>query len=73
VARDLLFRDYLSASAQARVDHTRSKLLAAERWSDDRIAYTDEKDEVIGALMADAESWALAGAATDSATPPRTA
>jgi GrpB-like predicted nucleotidyltransferase (UPF0157 family) len=54
----LLFRDYLRASAPAREAYTRSKLLAAERWSDDRMAYTDAKDGTIRDLMAEAEAWA---------------
>jgi len=31
---------------------------AQARWGDDRIAYTEAKDEVIRNLMAHAESWA---------------
>jgi GrpB-like predicted nucleotidyltransferase (UPF0157 family) len=56
--RHLLFRDYLRASAHAREAYARSKFLAAERWSDDRIAYTDAKDGTIRELMAEAEAWA---------------
>jgi GrpB-like predicted nucleotidyltransferase (UPF0157 family) len=55
--RHLLFRDYLRASPQAREAYTRSKLLAADRWNDDRIAYTDAKDGTIRDLTAQAEAW----------------
>lgn len=53
--RHLLFRDYLRANAQARDAYTRTKLSAAARWSDDRIAYTEVKDDQIRELMAAAE------------------
>lgn len=55
--RHLLFRDYLRASAPAREAYTRAKRLAAERWSDDRIAYTEAKDRTVRELMAAAEEW----------------
>ncbi|GAC1650620.1 MAG: hypothetical protein NVS9B11_23670 [Candidatus Dormibacteraceae bacterium] len=53
--RHLLFRDYLRAHAQARDAYTRTKLSAAARWRDDRIAYTEAKDDQIRELMAAAE------------------
>ena len=53
--RHLLFRDYLRANAQARDAYTRTKLSAAARWTDDRIAYTEAKDDQIRELMAAAE------------------
>jgi GrpB-like predicted nucleotidyltransferase (UPF0157 family) len=59
--RHLLFRDYLRADAHAREAYTRAKLLAAALWRDDRIAYTEAKDDQIRELMAAAErnppSW----------------
>jgi GrpB-like predicted nucleotidyltransferase (UPF0157 family) len=71
--RHLLFRDYLRASPHAREAYARSKFLAAERWSDDRIAYTDAKDGTIRELIAEAEAWATRQPSQPSATPPRTA
>jgi GrpB-like predicted nucleotidyltransferase (UPF0157 family) len=53
--RHLLFRDHLRANANAREAYTKAKLLAAERWRDDRIAYTEAKDDQIRELMAAAE------------------
>ena len=35
-----------------------AKQSALARWADDRIAYTESKDEVIRNLMVRAESWA---------------
>jgi GrpB-like predicted nucleotidyltransferase (UPF0157 family) len=69
----LLFRNYLRASALALAAYTRSKLLAAERWSDDRIAYTDAKDGTIRELISAAEVWASRQAGSDPTTPPPTA
>jgi GrpB-like predicted nucleotidyltransferase (UPF0157 family) len=56
--RHLLFRDYLRADAPAREAYATSKNLAAKRWSDDRVAYTDAKDHQIHELMVAAEGWA---------------
>lgn len=53
--RHLVFRDYLRANAQARDVYTKAKLAAAARWRDDRIAYTEAKDDSIRELMAAAE------------------
>jgi GrpB-like predicted nucleotidyltransferase (UPF0157 family) len=53
--RHLLFRDYLRAHAHAREAYTRAKLSAAALWRDDRIAYTEAKDDQIRELMAAAE------------------
>jgi len=58
--RHLLFRDYLRASAAAKEAYERAKLEAAERWRDDRIAYTEAKGTTIRELMAAAEEWARA-------------
>jgi len=54
----LLFRDYLRASPAARDAYAQAKRLAADRWKDDRIAYTDAKGAQILDLMAAAEDWA---------------
>jgi len=54
----LLFRDYLRASPAARDAYAQAKRLAADRWKDDRIAYTDAKGAQILDLMAAAEEWA---------------
>jgi GrpB-like predicted nucleotidyltransferase (UPF0157 family) len=56
--RHLLFRDYLRADATAREEYAASKRLAADRWADDRVAYTEAKDGQIRELMTAAESWA---------------
>jgi GrpB-like predicted nucleotidyltransferase (UPF0157 family) len=56
--RHLLFRDYLRADAAAREAYTAAKLSAAERWRDDRVAYTEAKDGPIRELMSAAEAWA---------------
>ena len=59
--RHLLFRDYLRANGAARVAYSKAKVAAAERWRDDRVAYTEAKDGEIRELMAVAEAWASAG------------
>ena len=56
--RHLLFRDYLCADPASRDIYLAAKRAAAERWKDDRIAYTEAKDESIRKLMAAAEAWA---------------
>jgi GrpB-like predicted nucleotidyltransferase (UPF0157 family) len=57
--KDLLFAAYLRQDAAARAEYLRGKELAAARWGDDRIAYTEAKTEVIGAISGRAEEWAL--------------
>ena len=54
----LLFRDYLRDSPGSRDEYQATKLAAAQRWRDDRVAYADAKTEVIVRLMQDAEAWA---------------
>jgi GrpB-like predicted nucleotidyltransferase (UPF0157 family) len=71
--RHLLFRDCVRASAPARENYRSSKQGAAERWSDDRIAYTDAKDGTIRKLMAEAEAWAARPPSETSTTLPPTA
>jgi len=56
--KDLLFAAYLRQDAAARSEYLRGKELAAARWADDRIAYTEAKTEVIGAISPRAEEWA---------------
>jgi GrpB-like predicted nucleotidyltransferase (UPF0157 family) len=55
--RHLLFVAYLRADAAARDAYLQAKLAAAARWSDDRIAYTEAKDEIIREITARAEMW----------------
>lgn len=55
--RHLLFVAYLRADAAARDAYLQAKLAAAARWSDDRIAYTEAKDEIIREITARAELW----------------
>lgn len=56
--KDLLFAAYLRQDAAARDEYLRGKELAAARWGDDRIAYTEAKTEVIRPIAARAEAWA---------------
>jgi GrpB-like predicted nucleotidyltransferase (UPF0157 family) len=56
--RHLLFRDYLRAHPDARRAYATVKMEAAERWRDDRIAYTEAKGAVIRSLIAQADQWA---------------
>jgi GrpB-like predicted nucleotidyltransferase (UPF0157 family) len=54
----LLFRDYLRQDQAARDEYAAVKLRAAEVWSDDRMAYTEAKDDVIRRTLSQAETWA---------------
>jgi GrpB-like predicted nucleotidyltransferase (UPF0157 family) len=54
----LLFRDYLRSDVQARRSYADVKADAAHVWADDRIAYTDAKNEVILDLLEAAQEWA---------------
>jgi GrpB-like predicted nucleotidyltransferase (UPF0157 family) len=56
--KDLLFAAYLRQDPAAREEYLRGKELAAARWADDRIAYTEAKTEVINAISPRAEEWA---------------
>jgi GrpB-like predicted nucleotidyltransferase (UPF0157 family) len=56
----LLFRDYLRSHSAAKDAYAGVKWEAARVWSDDRIAYTEAKTEVILDLLATAETWARA-------------
>jgi GrpB-like predicted nucleotidyltransferase (UPF0157 family) len=53
----LLFRDYLRAHPQARDTYAIAKRQAAATWSDDGIAYTDAKSDIVLSLLDDAEQW----------------
>lgn len=55
--RHLLFVAFLRADAAARDAYLKMKQAAAARWSDDRIAYTEAKDEIIGEILTRAELW----------------
>ena len=51
------FRDYLNSNIEAAREYEAVKLRLAEQYPDDRIAYTDGKQEVIDRLLADARVW----------------
>lgn len=54
----LLFRDYLRAHPHARVAYARLKRDMAERYREDRIAYTEAKTGFILDALEDAGAWA---------------
>lgn len=54
----LLLRDYLRSHPHVAADYARLKLGLAERFSNDRLAYTEGKSAFIAAALADAELWA---------------
>ena len=56
--KDLLFAAYLRQDFAAQAAYLRGKELAAARWADDRIAYTEAKTEVIAGILVRAEEWA---------------
>jgi len=56
--RHIVFRDYLRSNPGARQAYLQAKEAAAARWSDDRLAYTEAKDETIRLLTDAAEAWA---------------
>ena len=51
------FRDYLNSSIEAAKEYEAVKLRLAEQYPDDRIAYTDGKQEVINKLLEEARVW----------------
>ena len=51
------FRDYLNSNMEAAREYEAVKLRLAEQYPDDRIAYTDGKQEVIDKLLAEARVW----------------
>src|SRR5438128_1336588 len=56
--RHLLFVAYLGSDPAARDAYLKAKESATARWADDRIAYTEAKDEVIREIGTQAEAWA---------------
>ncbi|HEY0829705.1 MAG TPA: GrpB family protein [Candidatus Dormibacteraeota bacterium] len=56
--RHLLFVAFLRDDVTARVDYLQAKQIAMARWVDDRVAYTQAKDDVIRDITARAEEWA---------------
>jgi GrpB-like predicted nucleotidyltransferase (UPF0157 family) len=55
----LLFRDYLRAHPAARQAYAELKRDLAERYPDDRLAYTDAKSAFILDALDDAAAWAI--------------
>lgn len=51
------FRDYLNAFEQKRMGYEAEKKRLAQRYGQDRRAYTKEKAEIIKSLLAQAERW----------------
>ena len=51
------FRDYLNSNTEAAREYEAVKLSLAEQYPDDRIAYTDGKQEVIDRLLTEARVW----------------
>ena len=51
------FRDYLNSNIEAAKEYEAVKLRLAEQYPDDRIAYTDVKQEVIDKLIDEARVW----------------
>ena len=54
----LLFRDYLRADAAARLAYAELKRDLAQRYPDDRLAYTDAKSAFILDALDDVAAWA---------------
>lgn len=57
--RHLLFAAYLREDQAARREYLVAKLVALARWADDRVAYTEAKDDVVRRITEQAEHWAL--------------
>lgn len=53
------FRDYLNSNTEAAREYEAVKLSLAEQYPDDRIAYTDGKQEVIDRLLVEARVWKI--------------
>ena len=51
------FRDYLNSNIKAAREYETTKLRLSEQYPDDRIAYTDGKQEVIDRLLVEARVW----------------
>ena len=53
------FRDYLNSNMEAAREYEAVKFSLAEQYPDDRIAYTDGKQEVIDRLLVEARVWKI--------------
>ena len=51
------FRGYLNSNSEAAGEYEAVKIRLAEQYPDDRIAYTDGKQEVINKLLEEARVW----------------
>ena len=51
------FRGYLNSNSEAAGEYEAVKIRLAEQYPDDRIAYTDGKQEVIDKLLEEARVW----------------
>ena len=51
------FRDYLNSNIEAAREYETTKLRLSEQYPDDRIAYTEGKQEVIYRLLEEARVW----------------
>ena len=56
----LLFRDFLRADRAGQDAYAAMKLQTASRWRDDRMGYTEAKNDLILDLLDQAERWAAA-------------
>ena len=50
-------RDYLNANDEKVMEYSRLKVQLAEEYSDDRIAYTEGKHELIEKILEEARAW----------------
>ena len=50
-------RDYLNANDEKAMEYSRLKVQLAEEYSDDRIAYTEGKHELIEKILEEAREW----------------
>jgi GrpB-like predicted nucleotidyltransferase (UPF0157 family) len=54
----LLFRDFMRAHPDVATEYADLKIKLAERYSEDRTAYTDAKGPFIWSVIAQADAWA---------------
>ena len=50
-------RDYLNANDEKAMEYSKLKVQLAEEYSDDRIAYTEGKHELIEKILEEARAW----------------
>ena len=50
-------RDYLNANDKRAMEYSKLKVQLAEEYSDDRIAYTEGKHELIEKILEEARAW----------------